>query len=78
MINTVNLNLNSLKFRNYVRKADPKINYWFSFYVGKMNNKITEFGNDFFIIIIRGIIVITNKLYLYLLLHYYFLTRKNE
>jgi hypothetical protein len=51
MINTVNLNLNSLKFRNYVRKADPKIDYWFSFYVGKMNNKIMEFGNDFFIII---------------------------
>jgi len=51
MVNAVEVNLANLKDRNYVRKADPKVGYWISFYVRKMQTMTTTFGNDFFLII---------------------------
>ena len=51
MVNAVAANLNDLKDRNYIRKADPKVGYWSSFYVRKMQTMISRFGNDFFLIV---------------------------
>ena len=51
MVNAVEANLGDLKDRNYVRRADPKVGYWFSFYVRKMQTMTLRFGNDFFLIV---------------------------
>lgn len=50
-MNAVDQKLTDLKGKNYVRKASPKNNYWFSFYVGKMQTMTNRFGNGFFLII---------------------------
>lgn len=51
MVNAVEANLIDLKDRNYVRKADPKVGYWFSFCVREMQTMISRFGDDFFLIV---------------------------
>jgi hypothetical protein len=51
MVNAVEVNLSDLKDRNYVRRADPKVGYWFSFYVRKMQTMTSRFGDDFFLIV---------------------------
>jgi hypothetical protein len=51
MVNAVAANLRDLNELNYVRKADPKGGYWFSFYVGKIQARKIRFGNDFFLIV---------------------------
>jgi hypothetical protein len=50
-MNAVEESKNDLKAGNYVRKAKPDNNYWFSFYANKMRRLNTKFGKDFFLII---------------------------
>ena len=51
MVNAVLANLADLNGRNYVRKANPASKYWLSFYVTKMNEMITKYGENFFLIV---------------------------
>jgi len=51
MINLVLSNRKLIEKTNYVRKADPKVNYWFSFYHPKLQRYVDKFGDNFYIII---------------------------
>ena len=49
-MNLVAINRDYLEKVNYVRKASPATNYWFSIYKGKLENYIETFGDDFHVI----------------------------
>jgi hypothetical protein len=49
-MNLVAINRDYLEKVNYVRKASPATNYWFSIYKEKLENYIETFGDDFLVI----------------------------
>jgi putative restriction endonuclease len=51
MINIALKNRQWIEQKNYFRKADPKVNYWFDFYYNKLQRYRDKFGNDFCLII---------------------------
>lgn len=51
MVNAVIEHMDDLTGLNYVRKADPKRNYWLDFSQAKMNEKVSNSGGSFFIIV---------------------------
>jgi hypothetical protein len=51
MINLVLKNRQLINKIHYIRKADPKVNYWFDFYSAKLEQYQNKFGNDFCLII---------------------------
>jgi hypothetical protein len=50
-VNAVAENLNALAIRNYVRKADPDVNYWVDFAFNRMQRIQRERGDNFFVIV---------------------------
>ena len=51
VMNVVEKNKKTLEGQNYVRKAAPTTNYWFSFYSAKIKNLEQKFNGDFFLIL---------------------------
>src|SRR5687768_16860975 len=52
MSNFILRNRDTLARSNYVRKADPAVNYWFDFSYGKLQKYIERYGNNFNMIIV--------------------------
>lgn len=50
-MNAVESNRKELEERNYVRKAEPGTNYWFSFYFHNMKTIQNKSGDNFYLII---------------------------
>lgn len=50
-MNLILKNRKLIEKNSYVRKADPKVNYWFDFTFEKLKRYIGEFGNNFYVII---------------------------
>lgn len=44
-----------LEKRNYVRKADPRVNYWFDFAAGKVSEYLERYGPNFNLIIVGSL-----------------------
>ena len=44
-----------LEKRNYVRKADPRVNYWFDFAAGKVGEYVDLYGPNFNLIIVGSL-----------------------
>jgi hypothetical protein len=51
MTNLVLKNRQLIEQKNYVRKADPKVNYWFDFSYSKLQRYRDKFGSNFCLII---------------------------
>jgi len=51
MTNIALKNRQLIEEKNYFRKADPRVNYWFDFYYTKLQRYIDKFGSDFSLII---------------------------
>jgi hypothetical protein len=44
-----------LEKRNYVRKADPRVNYWVDFAVSKISHYLDQYGTNFKLIIVGSL-----------------------
>jgi putative restriction endonuclease len=51
MANLIAQNRRALEQRNYIRKAEPSLDYWFDFSKGTLTNYISKYGNNFNLIL---------------------------
>jgi putative restriction endonuclease len=50
-MNLILKNRKLIENNNYIRKADPKVDYWFDFSFKKLNKYLEKFGDNFYLII---------------------------
>jgi putative restriction endonuclease len=51
MANLITENLDTLKLSNYVRKADPQVDYWFDFSRATLAKYVAKYGEEFNLIL---------------------------